>query len=142
MKNLFIGASLILSASAAQADNVEGQFAVLKPEKSCKIVVPEGESSSQVYFSKDCSTAYILPPLEMKMEVTEPVYLAGADDNLCKSIDEQSLINTQYASRIDALNKQIDKSILQMASASDSQKDSIKLQIVELRKQIASYQKT
>lgn len=60
----------------------EGQFATLKPEKSCSIVVPEGKHHSPVYFSKDCQTAYILPSLKMKQIVSSP-YLT-ADKGICQ----------------------------------------------------------
>ncbi len=34
-------------------EETNGQFAVLKPELACEVKIPEGRSSSQVYFSHD-----------------------------------------------------------------------------------------
>ena len=135
-------ASTLLMGSIAQAQIVsEGQFPVLKTEKSCQLIVPEGYSASQVYFSKDCSTAFVLPPLAIQYELTEPVLLTGADDKFCLALDKVNASQAVYEERVIYLSEQLSRLLLGGDSGSASGLENRRYQIDQLRQQIAWYQK-
>lgn len=102
-KSLVLSAVLLMSQGAfAEAG---GQFAVLKPDFACTVNPPHGSSSSQVYFSKDCQTAYILPSLNMKKTVLKPYYTA--DIGICNRYQQ----TIESISETDAEIKKIKKVI-------------------------------
>lgn len=96
MKSSLILSAVLLMSQGAFAE-AEGQFAVLKPDFACTVNPPKGSSSSQVYFSKDCQTAYVLPSLNMKKTVLKPYYTA--DSGICnryeQTIESMSEIETE-----------------------------------------------
>lgn len=135
MKKLLIGAGVIATISQ-NVMAAEGQFPVLKTEKSCQLVVPEGLSSAQVYFSKDCSTAYVLPPKRMKMVVSKPVLLPGADDKFCVAMDKKLASIGAIREKIDSLNN----AIFQILMSSESVHAANENKIKDLRRQIRQQQ--
>lgn len=141
MKKLTMGTMSILLglAPVTHAGVEDGQFAVLKTEKSCLIKTPEGLSESQVYFSKDCSTAYIMPPLKMKAQVSTPIFLAGANDKFCAAMDALAGSEVQYRNAIADLNRHIDKVYDQMDNATPEQRASLQLEADGMEKRINSY---
>lgn len=142
MKTLLISTSLILGMSPlAHAAPEEGQFAVLKTEQSCDIKVPTGSklNKAQVYFSKDCSTAFVLPGENMQGELAEPIYLAGSDDNICNAFYEQNKVRGSYQERVNALNIKID-SVASQRPKSEEDRKNLAFQLRELKKQVAYYQ--
>lgn len=142
MKKILIGTSLIMATTPITHAGVEdGQFAVLKTTKACEVTVPAGHEPSQVYFSKDCQSAFILPPQKMKAQVSEPLLLAGADDNYCKALDKNAATLERYQERITALSKEADKAVAKLGAANPDQRVGLELQIKETRKQIAFYKK-
>lgn len=135
MKKLLIGAGVIATISQ-NAMAVEGQFPVLKTEKSCAINIPVGYSASQIYFSKDCATAYVLPPQMMKLRTGKVLPLAGASDDLCKALDERLKSLSAYKASRDKLKGYLDKILMEP----DSESASKQVAIHNLRKQIKSYE--
>lgn len=85
MKALVLATSLFVSAAALAQVPADGQFAVLKPRLSCQVKVPKGKHHSQVYFSSDCQTAYVLPSLNMPKTVLRPLLIA--DHGICGRLD-------------------------------------------------------
>ena len=86
-RNLILSSVLMLGQIVnVKAAPAEGQFAVLKPDYACTVNVPAGRSSSQVYFSKDCQTAYVLPSLNMKKTIIKPYFTA--DYGICNRFNQ------------------------------------------------------
>ncbi|QLY26505.1 hypothetical protein [Bdellovibrio sp. KM01] len=142
MKNkLLVGTVLSLSmAQPAHAVPEESQFAVLKPEKSCQVKAPSVENQAPIYFSKDCNTAYVLPQKNIKA-VKSWAKLPGAADRFCKEILNKKSQSFDYDAKIASLSAELDQVILKITEAPPEKKDLYKLQIKELRKQIAYYTK-
>jgi hypothetical protein len=109
---LLLGLASIGTLSAADSlpprTPAEGQFAVLKPLSACGISVPSGRSSSQVYYSKDCQTAYILPSLNMKKTILDPYFTA--DTGICARYEQ--VVNS--LSNIDEEVKQLQSYITKL----------------------------
>ena len=70
----------------AQTGPADGQFPVLKPRNACEVIVPSGKNRSQVYFSQDCQTAYILPSTKMAKTVLKPYLLV--DNRICNEYSD------------------------------------------------------
>lgn len=138
-KYLLTTSLILLNATLNLAHASEGQFAVLKTDRACDINVPNGYSKSQVYFSKDCSTAFILPGEKLSGHISNPIFLAGSDDNFCNALSQQSSNYIKYYEKIHLLEDQIEKSLNKIANANSEQRASLESQIQELRKQIAIY---
>lgn len=103
--------TLLVSSAVVYADQeTNGQFAVLKPELACEVKIPEGRSSSQVYFSHDCKTAYVLPSLNMKKTIMQP-YLT-ADHRICDRFE-------QVLSRVDGYDAKITKLDVEISKLQD-----------------------
>lgn len=142
MKKLILGTTLALALiPKAYAGSEEGQFAVLKTEKSCDINVPAGLSKSQVYFSKDCSTAFILPAEKLNAIISAPLMLAGSDEGFCSALAQESATLTSYKAKIISLENQIDSAVKKLGTASAEQQVALQAQIKESRLQVAKYQK-
>lgn len=134
MKKILLLAGV--AASGAQiAPAAEGQFPVLKTEKSCQLVVPEGQSESQVYFSKDCSTAYVLPPTKMKMKVSKPALLAGSEDNLCVIFGQKLQASTGIVKRQEKLKDALDQIML----SNDGDYSAKENRVRDIKRQIQLY---
>lgn len=88
MKRSLILSSVLMLGNVVHSEAVEavGQFAVLKPDYACTVNVPKGRSSSQVYFSKDCQTAYVLPSLNMRKTIIKPYFTA--DYGICNRYNQ------------------------------------------------------
>lgn len=111
-KNLLLSSLLLASSTFNTKAQVlpipsEGQFAVLKPKYSCEVNVPSGRSSSQVYFSQDCQTAFVLPSTNMKKTVLKPYFTA--DSGICDRLNQvkKSLYNIE--DKISKLESSISK---------------------------------
>ncbi|MBS1972413.1 MAG: hypothetical protein JSU04_19060 [Bdellovibrionales bacterium] len=142
MKKLILGTAIALSTMPkAYAGPEEGQFAVLKTEKACDINVPQGLSKSQVYFSKDCSTAFILPPQQISAIISAPVMLAGSDNGFCTALDQQSASLANYRSKITSLENQVEAAVAKLGNANAEQQKALEAQIKEARLQIDKYKK-
>lgn len=83
--NLIMALVLSIPVVGANDETSTGQFAVLKPKKSCEVVVPAGNNHNKVYFSEDCQTAYVLPSLKMVKTVIHP--FRTADKGICLRYD-------------------------------------------------------
>ncbi len=116
------------------------QFAVLKTDKPCDINVPAGLSKSQVYFSKDCSTAFVLPSEKLNAQISDPILLAGSDDNFCQALTQQSSSIQKYREKIMLIENLIEKSLAKLDSATSDQRSALEAQIREYRVQIQYYQ--
>lgn len=121
MKTKILVSTMLLNFSVAGAQEitpVSGQFAVLKPNLSCEITVPQGRSSSQVYFSKDCQTAYVLPSLNMKKTILKPYFIA--DTGICNRYEQVKKSLAGIESKITKLESQIAKLENQYVTEDDS----------------------
>ncbi len=118
-KKLIINVLLVTSSFAFADQQTGGQFAVLKPELACEVKIPQGRTSSQVYFSHDCKTAYVLPSLNMKKTIMNP-YLT-ADHKICDRF-EQVLNRTEgYDAKISKLDNELSRLQDLLAQASDEE---------------------
>lgn len=128
--NLILSVFLIAGPIAFADQETGGQFAVLKPEEACEVKIPEGRSSSQVYFSHDCKTAYVLPSLNMKKTIMQP-YLT-ADHRVCHRFEQVLSRTDGYDAKISKLDLAISKLQDQLAEVSDEN------EVARLEKQIVT----
>lgn len=141
MKKLILGTSFIVGLSPlAKANSVDGQFAVLKSEKACDIIVPAGLSKSQVYFSKDCSTAFILPAQKIKAAISQPVYLTGSNDGVCAAYYAREKNLPLLDEKLNAINQRISEASDQKPRNEEEAKN-IAFQIKNLKDLAAMYKK-
>lgn len=123
MKKEFIVSMLLLSFSNLGAQELpghtpaDGQFAVLKPQYSCEVNVPAGRSSAQVYFSKDCQTAYILPSLNMKKTILKPYFTA--DTGICQRFAQVKNSLSGIEAKINSLDEKIANTEAKLEDAED-----------------------
>lgn len=119
MKKVLILSSIVSLTSALYADPgpADGQFPVLKPRKACEVVVPTGKSRSQVYFSQDCQTAYILPSTNMAKTILRPYRLV--DSRICNDYADTFTTMIEMAPAIKELTKYIDELSKQLVDLTD-----------------------
>lgn len=107
-KTMCLSSMLLLSQSLfAGVSPADGQFAVLKPQYSCEVNVPKGRSSAQIYFSKDCQTAYVLPSLNMRKTVLKPY--VTADAGICNRYTQVVNSLNKVDAKIEKLDETIEK---------------------------------
>lgn len=128
--NLILGLFVFATQTTVADQQTGGQFAVLKPEDACEVQIPEGRVSSQVYFSHDCKTAYVLPSLNMKKTIMQP-YLT-ADHRICHRFEQVLARTDGYDEKISKIDLAITKLQDQMAEAKDDS------EVLRLEKQINS----
>lgn len=89
MKKLLVLSLFLVVGALCANDNV----AVLKPDQTCSINIPKGVHSP-VYFSKDCSVAYVLPSQKIKKTIFKPYFIGTA--GACERYEQASTIADNY----------------------------------------------
>lgn len=110
-----------LSTLEAAGLPIEGQFATLKPHGNCDVIQPtDGKSHNSIYFSKDCSTAYVLPSLNMKKFIFTP-YMT-ADTGICQRLAQVQESLKGIDAKVVALDDLISKTQVKIESNDDPAK--------------------